>query len=274
MILKIFEHRSKIFLFIFIVAIAFLQRGATLFVDFYDVDELNDVIMIAEMIDGGEAGVDALISRPVYFIFFYTIFKFFGTGNFFALHFATILWIIATCFVLYLINKELFSEKAGLLAAFFYVVFVSGFFEYYLAVHGEIILNLPLMLSLYFFVLAEKGNRIIFNYILSGLFIFISFLAKGHGLVLIPFYILYFLFLKPYVTKSKSPIGSGVKILVYFVGGMVLIAIVSITFSFTILGFDLIDYIKVYFFGNLKYALEGFASLDFFQVVKKKCFFW
>ncbi len=262
--LGMFYRQNKKAIFIMIILVAFFQRGSTLVVEFYDVDEITDVIMVSEIVDGGKAYVDAVPGRPFYFAFFYGVFKIFGSGNIIALHFITILWIIGTCYLLYKINTELFNEVAGYLAAFFYAVYVSSFFEYYLAVHGEIIYNLPVALAFYFFVLAHKNKRIKLNYFLAGLVSCIAFLTKGQTLFLFLFFGFYLVIVKTITTKTFwREIINGTLVFSGFI-----ITLVIVSGIFYLLG--TFDYaIKNYITKNVGYALLGFQSEELLSVIKK-----
>ncbi len=62
--LGVFYRQNKKAIFIIIILVAFFQRGSTLLVEFYDVDEITDVIMVSEIVDGGKAYVDAVPGSP------------------------------------------------------------------------------------------------------------------------------------------------------------------------------------------------------------------
>ncbi|GMT48502.1 MAG: hypothetical protein IEMM0008_0041 [bacterium] len=258
--IHLLKNNKKTVIFIIIILVAFIQRGATLFVEFYDVDELTDVIMTSEIVEGGKLYIDAIPGRPVYFAFFYTIFKAFGSYNIIALHFFTIIWIIATSYVIYRIARELFHEEAGYFAALFYVIFVSGFFEYYLAVHGEIIYNLPVSLSFYFFILAEKEEKAYLHYFLAGVFAGISILTKGQTLLLPVYFFVYLVFVKSIVSKQLLiNIRRG---LLIFSGFVTLLLV----FSYIIYQMGVLDnFITFYWSGGIHYTLHGFSQADLME---------
>lgn len=254
---------SKVFLFI--LFIIFFQRGATLFVDFYDVDELTEVIMLNEIVYGGSPFIDGTPSRPVYSLFVYSILKLFGPGNYFALHFAVIIWIALTAYLLFLTNKEILDEKAGYLAALIYGIFISGFFEFNLAVHGEIIYNLFVILAFYFFVLYQKSNKKQYFFLfLTGFFAFVSFLTKGQTLVFIPMYfilIISFLFL-----KKKNLFETSLSVLFFGFG------ILTATLAFFVIAnyYDIFEsFLTTYIGGNLTYMTVGVQKVDYQAIFSK-----
>ncbi len=262
--IHLLKSNKKTIIFIVIILIAFIQRGATLFVEFYDVDELTDVIMTSEIVEGGKLYIDAIPGRPVYFAFFYTIFKVFGSYNIIVLHFFTILWILATCYVIYRIARELFNETAGYFAALFYVIFVSGFFEYYLAVHGEIIYNLPVSLSFYFFILAEKKGKTFIHYFLAGVFAGISILTKGQTLLLPVYFFVYLIFVKSIVSKQLlTNLRRGVFIFSGFIG-------LSLIFIYIAYQMGVLDnFYTFYISGGIQYTFFGFSQVDLWDLIQK-----
>lgn len=265
--LQLFYSKKRSLIFLTIFLIAFIQRGSTLFVEFYDVDELTDVIMTGEIVDGGKPYIDAIPSRPVLFAFYYVIFKVFGSGNIIALHFVTILWVIGTCYLLYKINTELFNKKAGYLAGLLYAIFVSSFFEYYLAVHGEVIFNLPVALAFYLFVLAEKGKKSSLNYFLAGVVTAIAFFTKGHTLLLLVFFAFYLIFIKGLLTKKLKGFQDNIWRLIIILAGF-LVMLLVFSGMFYVLG--IFEYaFKQYVSGNVIYAFAGLNNFDLLQVIKK-----
>jgi len=259
----IYKHHKKI-IFLFILLMVFIQRGTTLFIDFYDVDEISDVLMTNEIVDGGKIYIDAIPARPFYFLYFYTVFMIFGSGNYFALHLATIFLIFATCFTLYKINRELFNEKAGYVAALLYAIFISALYEYYLAVHGEVVYNLPVALSFYSFILAEKKNRPYLYYTLAGIICGIAFLTKGHTILLLFFYGVYVVILKSYLTRS---FWINVRDGLFILGGFCLTLLI---FSATLLLLGVFEnFYKFYILGAISYAIEGFTSMTWGAIIIK-----
>ncbi len=262
--IQIIYNNRKAIIFLFIALIAFIQRGSTLFIEFYDVDEITDVLMTSEIMLGGEPYVDAVPGRPFYFLFFYISFCIVGIGNILGLHFMTILVIVATAYFLYRANKVLFNEKAGYFAALFYVIFVSGFLEHYLASHGETVMNLPSSISFYLFVLAakvEKKYKSYLCYFLSGSLLLIAFLTKGHsGLIMIA-YGVYLVIIKPIKTKEFYNNALSLLFIVFgFMGIVILVYFIKP---------QLVGMITGYVSGNIGYISVGINNIAILPFINK-----
>lgn len=196
------SNKKKIFYSFFLLfCIALLQRGSTLEISYYNVDELNEILIAQELLEGGKAYIDIIPERPVTTGFFYLVFWLFGSGNIFALHMSVIVWIWLSSLLLYQIQWILWQDRqTAFWSAFFYAIYSSGFFEYYLAVHGEILFNLPVILALYLFILAKKKNKFLL-YILSGITLSVAFFTKGHTLMLLFALGFYLIILEPFLLK-------------------------------------------------------------------------
>ncbi len=266
-LVNLFNSNKKYLIFIVIVVVAVVQRGSVLFVEFYDVDEITDILMTSEIVDGGKPYIDAVPGRPIYFLLFYTVFKLFGNGNILALHTVSIIWVLLTSFSLYLINKRLFSNQAGYYSALFYGVFISVLFEHYLAVHGELVYNLPVSIAFLFFVLAETDYKPLIFYILSGIFAGISFLTKGQTILLMFYFGFYLLIVKSLLNRNLfKNIVNGLLVLSGF---LITAILVSLIFYY----YKIFDYfISFYIGGNIGYAVSGFQNIEILSLLKKVFF--
>lgn len=263
-----FLYNSKpLKILLFILFIIFLQRGATLFVEFYDVDEITEVLMVNELVEGGKAFIDSAPTRPIYTLYFYIILKLFGAGNYFALHFITIIWIAFTAFVLYLINKEILNEKAGYIAAISYGIFISGFFEFNLALHGEIIFNLFVCLAFYYFVLYLKNKASLKSLFLTGFFAFLSFLTKGQTLVFIGMYGFLILLVTFIYQKESKKLLSIIKSELTYLFGIVFAFLIFYLITSYYGYFE--NFIANYIGGNVKYIKVGMNKVDYLAIIKK-----
>src|SRR5881392_560918 len=76
-------------------------------------------VVANEIVDGGRPYADAVERKPPLLFWTYAaIFKVAGKFNWKALHFVALLWTLCAMAGLYLVGRELFDRKTGLIAAF------------------------------------------------------------------------------------------------------------------------------------------------------------
>jgi len=102
---------------------------------------------------------------------------------------------LLTAFFLYLIGRKLFSEKTGLIAAGFYLLFPICL------VNTTYLLTEPLqqaflVISIYLFVLGLKNSKW-FTYLFSGAFLGFAFLVRPSAIFYLPFFIFLIIWLSP-----------------------------------------------------------------------------
>ena len=253
---------SLISLIALIAFIAFFQRGSTLFIDFYDIDEMSEIIASRQLIHQNNS--NAILERPLSFVFLIlNIFQKFSQYDLFILHFTTILWILFNAFLLFKINTLLFNPLSGYFSALSYVIFVSAFFDYYLAVHGEVVFNPVVTLTFYFFALAEtislKSQKILFL-ILTSITAALALLIKGQTIAILAALFTHLLIVKPLLFKKPfyPQLQTSLLFLFTFCSSLLIIFLVYHSL-------DLSIHIKHYFMSNFFYALYGFSSPNSFS---------
>ncbi len=96
----------------------------------------------------GDGGVD---NKPPGIFWVYALtFRFFGAYDMAAVHAVALVVLAATCWVLYLIARDVASARAGLLAALFYGVLTAAGNPRLLAANTELFMMLPLTASVFF----------------------------------------------------------------------------------------------------------------------------
>ncbi len=105
-------------------------------------------VVANEIVDGGRPYLDAVERKPpLLFWTFAAVFKVAGKYNWPVLHIVTLAWTFATMAGLYAIGAGLFDRNVGLIAALFYSVFQPVGRAQNLALDGELMMNLPIVLA-------------------------------------------------------------------------------------------------------------------------------
>lgn len=143
------------------------------------IDDEQVYSVVAEtMLHGGRPYVDAIERKPpLLFALYEGIFRVAGDQNWTALHLVAALWTLATMAGLYLIARRLFDAATGFWAAFLYGVFVAWADYRNLALNGELLMNLPVVLALAV-TLAPSRTRLRPELLLAGALVAIGFLLK------------------------------------------------------------------------------------------------
>src|SRR5213078_2285086 len=103
-------------------------------------------VVANEIVDGGRPYADAVERKPPLLFWTYAaIFKVGGKFNWKALHIVALVWTLCAMAGLYLVGRELFDRKTGLIAAFFYSVFQHWWTWKNLSFDGEMLMNLPII---------------------------------------------------------------------------------------------------------------------------------
>jgi 4-amino-4-deoxy-L-arabinose transferase-like glycosyltransferase len=131
-----------------------------------------------EMLDGGKPYVDAVDRKPP--LIFWTYAAIFAVGtkyNWYLLHAVAVVWSLLTMAGLFLLVRRLFNERAGLLAALLYGIFLPFAHGSNLAFNGEMLMNLPIVLGM---VLTFRPVRqfIRWDLLLAGALFCAAFLYK------------------------------------------------------------------------------------------------
>ncbi len=118
-------------------------------------------------------------------------------------YFFDLLWALITILAIWKLTKYLFGSRVGLIAGFLYgfLYFTYGNVWYY--GQAEAFSNLPIVLGIYFFFLAQdKGKKAFFFF--SGLFLGIAFLIKFPLILGIMFLLLFVFLKKSRIIKTKE----------------------------------------------------------------------
>src|SRR5437773_11658992 len=103
-------------------------------------------VVANEIVDGGRPYADAVERKPPLLFWTYAaLFKVAVEFSWRALHFVALVWTLCAMAGLYLLGRELFDRKTGLIAAFFYGVFQPWLTWKNLSFDGEMVMNLPII---------------------------------------------------------------------------------------------------------------------------------
>ncbi|MBM2834020.1 MAG: 2 protein [Candidatus Brocadiaceae bacterium] len=145
---------------------------------------------------------------PIYSSFLGILYRFFGTS---ILVYAIPQIILGTmsCYLTYVIAKEIFSSKVGLLAGFLISIYhpIVWWTSY---IRAETLFIFLLLLAILFLIKAVKNNLDTKNTILSGLFLAISCLCRTAVLYLPIFVVLYFIIV--FFRKDRKRLMCGISI--------------------------------------------------------------
>src|SRR5579862_359082 len=120
-------------------------------------DEQVYAVVAHEMLQGGQPYRDAIERKPpLLFALYKWIFIAAGARNWMALHVTTIVWTGLTMAALYRVASGLFGAQTGVWAAFLYGLFAAWGDYRNLALNGELLLNLPVVVA---FALVIGGPR-------------------------------------------------------------------------------------------------------------------
>lgn len=185
-----------------IIAVAFALRLPSLLVNFVNIDE-NEYALAAHILNGGGIPYrDFLIYQPpaIYYLYAAT-FKFFPhlemADKMWWVHFAMILVVILSCWAIYRIAKVIDNNRIiGYFSSLFYAIFSTTFLpQDMLGANIELVMVLPMTLSVYFFL---KGERRFSYYFLSGIFLGLTILTKYQGGILFGAFAIYLFFVRPF----------------------------------------------------------------------------
>jgi hypothetical protein len=103
-------------------------------------------VVANEIVDGGRPYIDAVERKPPLLFWTYAaVFKVAGEFNWKVLHIVALVWTLCAMAGLYVIGRELFDCKTGLIAALFYGIFQPWLTWKNLSFDGEMIMNLPII---------------------------------------------------------------------------------------------------------------------------------
>lgn len=201
--------------FLLFVTAAVIFRLPSLFIPYMDIDEVLWGLMANSLVDGGTPYISVMGEKPpLMYLSYAAIFALFGKHNYFAIHVFGILWMALTSFVIYHFVKKSCETKTALVAGLSYIIFGSATGFRMLATTGELLMNLPLVLScLLFFTAYEKNNYK--YYFLSAALALTAALFRQQSAIHMGAYLGFFLL----VTLKERPLKSQLKsILAIFFG--------------------------------------------------------
>jgi hypothetical protein len=193
---------SKTKFFFILFCVCFIARIATLFNDFYDIDELSAIVQTKEWLAGFLKDIDFVESKlPLYHAIFKFSYYLLPSYGWAAVHVITILIIFGTSLFIYMMGSRVRNEKCGMTAAILYGILISSFNRHFMATNGEIVYNLPVTTGAFFFINAIISKNIsgkIISFILSLACLAAAMQVKFHGVILILFMMTIFFLYIPY----------------------------------------------------------------------------
>ena len=135
-------------------------------------------VVANEIVDGGRPYIDAIERKPPLLFWTYAaIFKVAGEFNWKALHIVALVWTLCAMAGLYLVGRELFDRKTGLIAAFFYSVFQHWWTWKNLSFDGEMLMNLPIIWA-WAIAFRRSSSRLRPELFAAGVLLSAAFLLK------------------------------------------------------------------------------------------------
>ena len=101
-----------------ILALIFILRIPGLYQPILDIDESVFSEFANIIIDGGLPYIDAIDNKPpLNYYFFSLVYFIFGKNNLISVHFITTLLVMLTSIFVYIISRDLFNKRAGIISA-------------------------------------------------------------------------------------------------------------------------------------------------------------
>src|SRR5664280_1583214 len=141
-------------------------------------DEQVYAVVGMEMLRGGRPYIDAIERKPPLLFYLYEeLFRLGGAYNYLILHLAALLWTLATMAAIYAVARRLFDSATGFVAALMYAIFMAWADYTNLALNGELLMNLPVVLA---FAIAFRSSqsRLRAELLAAGALIALAFLLK------------------------------------------------------------------------------------------------
>ncbi|MGH7453666.1 MAG: ArnT family glycosyltransferase, partial [bacterium] len=238
--LDIASPRNKWGWIFLIVLAAIVLRAPAYFNPVIDEDEAWYATAARVINNGGLLYRDAVdLKPPLIFCFYACSLATFG-DDLRSLHGVTVLWVLVTALIIARVTSRLTKQiEAAYLSALLYVLFTPTFVPQALATNGEILMNLPLALSVFWFLKSERpssSSLVSFSQtgslryaFLSGIFCGLAFLFKYQSGILLCVLLAYILMIKPWLSRRRP--GKAAFLQSFFlIGGFasVLVALFSI----------------------------------------------
>jgi 4-amino-4-deoxy-L-arabinose transferase-like glycosyltransferase len=146
-------------------------------------DEAVYSVVANEIVDGGRPYRDAVERKPPLLFWTYAaIFRVAGKYNWYALHTVVLLWALCTMAGLYMIGRELFDGKVGLIAALLYSIYQPWAHFTNLAFNGEMLMNLPIVWA-WAIAFGQSSSRLRPELAAAGALLCAAFLLKQPGAI-------------------------------------------------------------------------------------------
>jgi 4-amino-4-deoxy-L-arabinose transferase-like glycosyltransferase len=196
-----------------IVLAAMVLRSPAFFNPIIDEDEAWYATAARVVNSGGQLYRNAVDLKPPLIFYFYAwSFSAFG-DDLRTLHGVTVLWVLVTALVMARITSRLTQQaEAPYLSALLYVLFTPTFVPQALATNGEILMNLPLAVSVFLFLKSEWASSFrpvsfaqtesLRSIFLSGIFCGLAFLFKYQSGILLGVFLIYILVVKPWLSRG------------------------------------------------------------------------
>jgi hypothetical protein len=163
---------NKIIIFFLYLLLTVIFRYPALIYPYLDIDEVMWGIAAEAIVDGHPPYVYVLGEKgPLLYLFFAGIFKVFGIHNYFAVHIITLFWVSISSLILYKCANFFVDSKASLFCGFLYIVFSNAPGFRMISTSGEILMNLPLLLSLFYLLKFTQKNSFVTLFISTALVI-------------------------------------------------------------------------------------------------------
>jgi 4-amino-4-deoxy-L-arabinose transferase-like glycosyltransferase len=146
-------------------------------------DEAVYSVVANEIVDGGRPYRDAVERKPPLLFWTYAaIFRVAGKYNWYALHTVALLWTLCTVAGVYMIGRELFDGKVGLIAALLYSIYQSWAHFTNLAFNGETLMNFPIVWA-WAIAFGQSSSRLRPELAVAGALLCAAFLLKQPGAI-------------------------------------------------------------------------------------------
>ncbi|GEM_PF-2936700 len=249
-----------------IILLTFLTRVQLLWEPYIHSDESFLALSAKIWRQGGIPFIDWIETKPLGVYVFYSLGAWFHTNHtdihMPLVHFISILWTLLTAWVVARIASHLSPQgtppKAGFIAALFFVLFSSFWDPTIVAVSIEVVLLLPLCLSI--LLLYPSSGRLRFTQtFFSGLCVSAAVLCKYQAGILIPIFFVYFWIVLPKIIPGWDFRKALLHSLVFVLGCLPLsiLMIGYLKFKGALDGFIFWN-----FYGNYFYIRDGTAAID------------
>src|SRR5438552_3445980 len=185
-------------------------------------------VVANEIVDGGRPYIDAVERKPPLLFWTYAaIFKVAGEFNWKALHVVAIVWTLCAMAGLYLVGRELFDRKTGLIAAFFYGVFQPWLTWKNLSFDSEMLMNLPIIWA-WAIAFRRSSSRLRPELFAAGVLLGAAFLLKQPAAIATVPRVIYLLLPSYRVRRSLTRMNSIIQAAMLTTGFFLALGLVTI----------------------------------------------